>query len=952
LHLLEDQGRSGLQAGLLAVQTGIVLGVVTGLTYGLLAVGIVLIFKTNRFINIAHAQLGALSALLLGRFVLTNGWSWWLAFPVVLAVGALTGLVIERLVARPMLARKRKGISLLLVSIGVAQLLLALTYVQQLGPNSTDLYSKGYPTPFDTKVEIGDVVLRSYHLMILIIVPVVIAGLALFLRYSIWGKAIRASASNAEAARLCGIPVGRVSAMAWAIAGLLSAITAVLQAPSQGSFNAAALGPELLLVALGAAAVGGFTSVPAALVGGLVLGEVQHITLAVRHNAGDAQLMVFVAVLVILFVRGSVISKAAEDTGQAVSEDPTPLRVPPAVAGRPLVRYHRGLLALGSLVVALLAPLLPYFNGEGHRFQLVVTLVMAIAGVSLTMLLGWAGQVSLGHFAVLGLGAYLAAKLGTHDLPLLPTLLIAGAAGALAMVIVGLPALRLRGLTLALTTLGFAVIAPSWLFHQSWIGQSGQSAVLVPPLGMQHVGRMHSELDVYYVTLALLAVVVACASRFRRSNPGRLVVAVRDNERSVASLGMTPATVKLSILAASGFFVAAAGVLWGSAWRALSTDLLRPEQSLVLLAIPVIGGLGSVAGAIGGALFVYLPAFFLGGVMESIFGSFARQIGFQLALGGIGLVVMPIFYPGGLAGIGRDRWQRFLDGLVPPPTAEEEATAAVPLVVERIQKRFGGLVVLDGVSIAVQPGEIVGLIGPNGAGKTTLMNVISGNLAPEGGTVRIFGQDVTRLAPEFRSHYGLGRNYQDAKLFPGLTTREALQLAASRRARSGVLWSMLGAPWVSWAERRSRQRADEVLERLGLTPWADTLTGELSTGTRRICELAVQLTAEPEVLLLDEPTAGVAQRDAEAFGPLLRRIRDELDCSIVIVEHDMPLLMSLCDRVYAMELGRVIAEGTPERIREHPDVIASYLGTGDVAINRSGAGTGNRSGAGSTVGAP
>jgi ABC-type branched-subunit amino acid transport system ATPase component/ABC-type branched-subunit amino acid transport system permease subunit len=926
------------------MQTGIVLGIITGLTYGLTAVGIVLIFKTNRFINIAHAQLGALSALLLGRFVLTNGLSWWLAFPLVLLVGVGTGLLIERLVVRPMLARKRKGISLLLVSIGVAQLLLALTYVQQLGPNSTDLYSKGYPVPFRTSWELGDVVLRPYHLMILVVVPLVVAALAAFLRFTVWGKAIRASASNPEAARLCGIPVGRVSAMAWGIAGLLSAITAVLLAPSQGSFNAAALGPELLLVALGAAAVGGFTSVPSALVGGLILGLVEHLTLAVRHNSGDAHLMVFVAVLVILFVRGNVISRAAEDTASAVVEDAAPLRIPPALARRPIVRYQRGLLAVAGLLVGLAAPLLPYFNAEGRRFQLVVTLVMAVAGVSLTMLLGWAGQVSLGHFAVLGLGAYLAAKLGSHDVPLVPTLVLAGIAGAFAMVVVGLPALRLRGLTLAVTTLGFAVVAPAWLFHQPWLGAKGQSAVLVPPLGMEHVGRLHSELNVYYATLALLAVVVFCASRFRRSNAGRLVVAVRDNERSVASLGMTPATVKLSILAASGFFVAAAGVLWGSAWRALSTDLLRPEQSLVLLAIPVIGGLGSIAGAIGGSLFVYLPAFFLGGVMEAIFGSFARQIGFQLAMGGIGLVVMPIFYPGGLAGIGRERWQRFLDGLLPSADADDVDPDPAPLVVEGIGKRFGGLVVLDGISIHVRPGEIVGLIGPNGAGKTTLMNVISGSLAAEEGTVRLFGQEVTHLAPEFRSHYGLGRNYQDAKLFPGLTTREALQLAAGRRARTGMVWSMLGAPWVSWAERRSQQRADEVLDRLGLATWADTLTGDLSTGTRRICELAVQLTAEPKVLLLDEPTAGVAQRDAEAFGPLLRRIRDELDCSILIVEHDMPLLMSLCDRVYAMELGRVIAEGTPEEIREPPEVIASSLGTGDVAINRSGTG--------SKVGAP
>jgi ABC-type branched-subunit amino acid transport system ATPase component len=414
-------------------------------------------------------------------------------------------------------------------------------------------------------------------------------------------------------------------------------------------------------------------------------------------------------------------------------------------------------------------------------------------------------------------------------------------------------------------------------------------------------------------------------------------VAVRDNERSVASLGVTPWTVKLGVLAASGFFVAAAGVLWGASWRSLSVDLLRPEQSLVLLAVPVIGGLGSLAGAVAGAVTVYLPSFVLSPLLEAVFGSFARQIGFQLALGGIGLVLIPMFYPSGLAGAARHWWERFLEGLQPVVPQSEE-TAGSPLVVRDIGYRGGRVRALDGVSLEVRVGEVFGIIGPNGAGKTTLMNVISGDLRCDDGAIDLFGHDVTALAPEFRAHYGLGRNYQDAKLFPGLTTCEALQVAAARRARVGVFWSMLGAPWMKFAERRSRAGADAVIERLGLTEWADTLTSDLSTGTRRICELAMQLVAEPKVLLLDEPTAGVAQREAEAFGPLLRRIRDELDCSILIVEHDMPLLMGVCDRVYAMHLGRVVAEGTPADIRKHPEVIATYLGTGEVAVNRSGNG--------------
>jgi ABC-type branched-subunit amino acid transport system ATPase component len=236
----------------------------------------------------------------------------------------------------------------------------------------------------------------------------------------------------------------------------------------------------------------------------------------------------------------------------------------------------------------------------------------------------------------------------------------------------------------------------------------------------------------------------------------------------------------------------------------------------------------------------------------------------------------------------------------------------------------------------VWPGEIVGLIGPNGAGKTTLLNVVSGRLRAESGRVLLAGTDVSGMDPEMRAAYGLARSFQDARLFGGLTVTETVQVALANRFRVGVLSSMFSAPWSRASEVESRREASAIIDRLGLSSWAGVLTSELSTGTRRICDLAAQVAAHPKILLLDEPTAGVAQREAEAFGPLLRRIRDELDCSILIVEHDMPLLMGVCDRIYAMELGRVIASGTPEEVRANPAVIASYLGTDEAAITRSG----------------
>lgn len=258
------------------------------------------------------------------------------------------------------------------------------------------------------------------------------------------------------------------------------------------------------------------------------------------------------------------------------------------------------------------------------------------------------------------------------------------------------------------------------------------------------------------------------------------------------------------------------------------------------------------------------------------------------------------------------------------------------LQVQDVRIAFGGVQALDGVSLQVGAGEIVGLIGTNGAGKSTLLNVISGVHAPSSGRVLLAGRDVTSAAPELRASLGLGRTFQSASLFPGLTVLETVEAVIGARRKVGVLSAMVRAPWAVRTERQVAEEAAAIVERFGLASFADTLTGALSTGTRRICALATQIAARPTVLVLDEPTAGVAQREAEAFGPLLRRIRDELGCSIVIVEHDMPLLMALCDRVYAMERGAVIREGTPEEVRTDPAVVASYLGTDSVAIGRSG----------------
>src|SRR5581483_2061471 len=460
-------------------------------------------------------------------------------------------------------------------------------------------------------LRIGDVTLTGMYVLTAILVPILVVGLAAFMRYSVLGKQIRAAANNPDAARLSGISVRRVSAITWALAGGFAAVSAVLQAPTQASFNVASLGPNLLLVTLGAAAFGAFVSLPGALLGGLLIGIDNQLVAASTSSAPKAELAVFVLILLIVVIRGKAIGRVFHTSG-AATEDVPVTRVPVALRTSNLVRHHRKWVVGAALLVALVVPHLPYFSSAGNRFLLSLVVIFAVVGVGLTMLLGWAGQVSLGHFAIVGLGAYVTAHLSSHW-SLTALFLLTGFLGAGVMVLVGLPALRVRGLTLAVTTLGLAVISTDWLFHQSWVGSDKPFGMTVqPPRLGPGLGTPSSEVAVYYVALVVLVLAVLGASALRRSSPGRLFIAVRDNERASAAFGASPATVKLAILAVSGFFAGVAGVLWADAWKAVTPLHFTADVSIAIIAIPVIGGLGSVWGAVAASVILYGGTFFVG----------------------------------------------------------------------------------------------------------------------------------------------------------------------------------------------------------------------------------------------------------------------------------------------------------------------------------------------------
>jgi branched-chain amino acid transport system ATP-binding protein len=259
------------------------------------------------------------------------------------------------------------------------------------------------------------------------------------------------------------------------------------------------------------------------------------------------------------------------------------------------------------------------------------------------------------------------------------------------------------------------------------------------------------------------------------------------------------------------------------------------------------------------------------------------------------------------------------------------------LSVRDVSISFGGVRALDHVSLSVEPGEILGLIGANGAGKTTLFDAISG-IAPASGTIMLQDKDISSMAIHDRARAGLGRSFQDARLFHTMTVLETLKVASERHLSRGprVIGTLLGSVGVMEGERSATRRAQELIDTVGLGDYRDKLISELSTGTRRVVDIAGLLIQRPSVVLLDEPSSGIAQKEAEALGPLLLRMRDELGCAMVVIEHDMPLLLGIADRLLCLETGQVIAEGSPDDVIADPAVVRSYLGGDGVAVRRSG----------------
>lgn len=668
-------------------------GLALGSLYGVIGVGIILIYRTSRLINFAAGAIGAVPAILALVLDLQFHISYLLVLPICLVGGPLFGAATDLLIMRRF-ARSPRLIATV-ITIGVAQTLAILGFFLPiwLGEKATNLGAV-VPTPWDHPIlrdAHGRPELTGNEIAAFVAVLALTIGLSAFLRYTRMGIALRASAENADRALLLGIPVKRVATTAWALAGLLSAVAIFVQAPLTGTPSDATLGFDTLLYGLAAAVVARMERFGTALAAGMAIGVIITATIISAGDDSIASSIMLLIILGALLLQRRQLARAqdaGEGTWQTVKQYrpiPVEMRDLPEVAA---ARSALPLLGLGFMIA------LPYIVGADNVAYLIALPLFGIVGVSLVVLTGWAGQISLGQFGLVGVGAGVAGGLvANHNIDFFVALALGIATGVVAAVVIGLPAVRIQGLYLAVTTLAFSYAVQNYVLNVHYfIGRAilptGLSSHLYRPL-LYGTINLNSDRAFYFVCLAFLGLVMAAAYAFRRNRSGRVLIAARDNQRAAPAYAINLARTRLAAFAVAGGMAGLAGALFAYAQRGVIPDSYSVQDSILVFLAAAIAGVSSVSWTVFGVMALEASVTF-GPRLYDLTHSNTLESVLPLLLTGPLLLLNMYFYPGGSAQSGfdqRDRWLRRIAArrelLVPSLVADrrvDEAAQAEVLV--------------------------------------------------------------------------------------------------------------------------------------------------------------------------------------------------------------------------------------------------------------------------------
>lgn len=578
-------------------------------------------------------------------------------------------------------------------------------------------------------------------------------------------------------------------------------------------------------------------------------------------------------------------------------------------------RTRHSVIVLVLLVLAIALP--PYLGVYYTRFATQIA-IYGMAALSVDLLLGYTGLITFGQSAFFGIGAYATGMLTVSGVTsAFLTWPAAVLIAMLAALVIGSLSLRTRGFQFIMLTLAFAQMA--YYLAESLRSWGGDDGFTIPHRNHLATLGLQNQTVFYYVVLALLVITLFITDRVVQSQFGMVIRSIRDNERRTAAIGFSPYPYKLAAFVIAGGIAGLAGALMANHAGFVGPSLLSWQLSGELLAMVILGSANSLIGAVVGA------AFFLG--FRDVLSSYTEH---WMLFFGLLLVARVLLLKDGIWGLVVNairlgpRAAPVARGSTMRPAALPRGKTAAPvqdtlLEVTDLHKSFGALAATDGVSLAVLRGETHALIGPNGAGKTTLIGQLTGELIADDGEIRFDGRDITRLSTAERARLGLARSFQITSIFDSFTAEGNVAVAVqATESHSFRFWRRAGAI------PRLRESAHRLLQDVGLAECAERVVSHLSHGQRRQIEICMAFAAQPSMLLLDEPMAGLGVEETQAMSAMIGRLKKQY--TILLVEHDMDVVFSLADRISVLVGGQIVATGTVDEIRDHPAVRTAYLG--------------------------